>query len=115
MRILAPMRHLAAFLFVLVASCGGDGVGPFVPLYGGGCESDGDCEAGAVCRSAGGAPGLCTTECSSDDDCEGLGFCLDPEGVCIELCVDEHGCDEGASCVVSDERGRMACYPVPPR
>lgn len=113
MRILAPMRHLAAFLFV-VAACGGDGVGGGVPLYGGGCESDGDCEAGAVCGSAGNAPGLCSTECAADDDCSGWASCDPANGYCIENCLDATGCDEGTSCVVFEGEGIGHCYPIPP-
>lgn len=116
MRILAPMKHLAAFLFVVVSACGGDGDGAAVPLYGGGCVTDEDCEGGAVCRSAGGVPGLCTTECSSRADCVGFADCL-PEGVCIEWCLDDAACGEGTVCLRGSDPGTAAgsCYPIPPQ
>lgn len=101
--------------FALVA-CGGDGTEGRVPLYGGGCVTDEDCEGGAVCRSAGGIPGLCTAECSSRADCEGLAECL-PEGVCIAWCLTADACGKGTVCLPGSDPGTAGglCYPEPPQ
>lgn len=114
---MAPMRHLAAFLFLVATACGGDGVEAEVPLYGGGCATDADCEDDGVCREVGGLPGLCTVECDSRTDCyvAGLAECR-PEGVCIALCQTDDDCLDGTACLWGpSSMGYGSCYPEPPR
>ena len=90
------MRHGSLLWLLLLASCGGAGLGDR-------CDVTNDCGARLQCVS-----GLCRPLCERAPDC-GDGYACNNDGVCVEatgdrgdLCTSEVECKPGLACELSD-------------
>src|SRR5436190_6944999 len=101
MKVSSVFSFLAA---VLVTSCGGSqqapaGGGPSgsKSAVGGGCASDGDCQAGLTCDK-GDPGGQCQKACTATTDC-GAGAVCGESKKCYKACQSKADCRDGYTCM----------------
>lgn len=105
MQVTKGMTRLFAISLVLViAACGGDGVGNGGDVVGGPCASNGDCDF--RCELGGDFPqGTCVKPCNTDGDCPDGTFCINTDGgICLLGCNEPSDCRGGYNCEGKENR-----------